>query len=205
MAGDDDTRFHFDFGGITLELSGKRPFVERMYRRVMEDVEKMRRKVRAEKDSDGEVVVKPVSRPSVWVHRCSDMMRKIYMVSHEDIVASALGTAFEMKQVKNVYISKGVFQDFFPALENGQTLWAEFTPVGREKIAEATQPMREVPDLPQFKAPDEQAPQDVETKTESKPKSEMPAEPKTKPSGLKKLQQRLRAERRSKSENQPKS
>lgn len=189
MAGDDDTRFHFDFGGITLELSGKRPFVEQMYRRVMEDVETVRRRVREDKAAGGKVAPAQARRPSVWVHRCSDMMRKIYMVSHDDVVASSLDEICDMGAVKNVYIAKNVFQKFFPDLEDGQTLWAEFTSVGREKIAEATKPMREVPDLPEFKLRRERA---AESAKESKSKVTA------------KIKERLKSKRRFKSDDQSK-
>ncbi len=146
MADDDHTHFRFDFGGITLELEGKRPFVERMYRRVMQDVVEARRQTEGEeKSSPSKKLLE--KKPSVWVHRCSDMMRKIYMVSRADIGESALGEFTDVEAIGNVYIQKGLLADFFPEIKDGQTLWAEFTPVGRKKIEEATRPSRRALDL----------------------------------------------------------
>jgi hypothetical protein len=78
----------------------------------------------------------------VWVHRASDMMRKIYMVNLNDVRKTPLGDILDVGALSTIYVEKGVFDRFFPDLENNQTLWVEFTQAGRQKIAEVTEPMR---------------------------------------------------------------
>ena len=141
MADRDQTQFRFDFGGVRLELSGEREFVELMYRRVMEDVEEVRRRIKAgDEPKHAKKTVEPA--PSIWVHRCSDMMRKIYMVSSIDLKNSAVGRLVDVEAIGNIYIRKEIFHDLLPRMRDGQTLWAEFTPAGRKKIEQATRPTR---------------------------------------------------------------
>lgn len=150
MAYDEKTHFRFDFGGIKLELSGDREFVEKMYRQVMEDVEEARRKNKQQKaagipadgnDADEE-------KESVWVHRCGDMMRKIYMIARHELKPMMLNRVINPRAVDNIYVEKKAFEKLFPDLENGYTLWAEFTSTGRERIADATEPARKALQLP---------------------------------------------------------
>lgn len=145
MADDDKTRFHFNFGGIKLELAGDRKFVERMYQQVMRDVQTSRNRA-TQKGRLGAPQKKEGSekKPSVWVHRCGDMMRKIYMASENDVEKSALGKVIDVTVLENLYLNRDVFPDFFPDMEGGYTLWAEFTTVGRQKLSEATGPKRKV-------------------------------------------------------------
>jgi hypothetical protein len=147
MSQQDDTHFHFDFGGITLELSGERQFVEKMYRQIMKDVEQ----ARAQRIEKPEVRAAQVQRinHAVWVHRCSEMMRKIYMTTQGDIERTILGRCLDPEELAVVYVDKDILSNIFPEFDKGQTLWAEFTPAGREKIAEVTSPMRQVLELPQ--------------------------------------------------------
>lgn len=148
MADDDETRFRVDFGGIVLELVGERAFVEQMYRQVMEDVEEARRQAQIEAGRVEKPEPIESKKPTVWVHRCGTLMRKIYMASRDDIAASPIGGEFEMTELNNVYVDREAFTDCFEDLEGGHTLWAEFTEDGREKISEATKPSREALDIP---------------------------------------------------------
>ncbi len=148
MADDEATRFRVNFGGIVLQLTGQREFVERMYRQVMKDVEEARNQARIER---GRVEMpEPLEdkKPTVWLHRCGSMMRKIYMASVDDIASSPLDDFFEMTELNNIYVHRDTFTSCFGHLEGGHTLWAEFTDIGREKIAEATNPDRAALDLP---------------------------------------------------------
>lgn len=149
MADEKSTRFRFNFGGITLEVSGERQFVEHLYKRVMKDVEKARRQLRQKRKQEANrkerkrvAAMIDDRQPSVWLHRCSSMMQKIYMISRSDVENTPLGNAVDADEVAHVYVAKDVFTDLFPGLEGGQTLWAEFTDVGREKLVEVTDPER---------------------------------------------------------------
>ncbi|MFU8802338.1 MAG: hypothetical protein ACNA8W_00875 [Bradymonadaceae bacterium] len=140
------THFNFDFGGITLELSGDRRFVEKLYRRVMKDVEYVRAgHHEVAKHTEEEA---PTLQNAVWVHRCSEMMRKIYMTTQAEVGQSILAGCITPDLMGVVYVDKGVMDRVFPELEKGQTLWAEFTPAGRERIAEVTAPVRKTLVLP---------------------------------------------------------
>lgn len=132
-----DARFRFNFGELTLELTGEREFVERMYHRVMKDVETVRLRCEEKLDAD-EVVQDGTDESSVWLHRCGNMMRKIYMCSRDDIMETPLGEVVGADKISAVYLDKDTFAEFFRDLEDGYTLWAEFTSVGRQKIEEAT-------------------------------------------------------------------
>ena len=148
MADDELTHFRFDFGGIKLEVSGDREFVREMYHRVMQDVEKARRGsvdetngVQITKKEGTTEKLAPAREASVWAHRCSDLMRKIYMLSSQGIKGTPLANFVDISAVKNVYIAKDIFDEILPGTESSQTLWAEFTQAGRKKIAEVTHPM----------------------------------------------------------------
>lgn len=148
MSKTDTTHFHFDFGGITLELSGERAFVEKMYKQVMRDVAEARSGALTPSKSEakaggggrGWMQAGPSKRRSVWVHRCSDLMRKIYMATPTDVSGSILGTCIDSEPVGVIYIDKSAFSGVFPEMDDGQTLWAEFTAAGKVKLAEATRP-----------------------------------------------------------------
>ena len=149
MAYDEETKFRFDFGGIKLEVSGDREFVERIYRQVMEDVEEARRRNRAEElDSPRKLDGDEEDKEALWVHRCDDMMRKIYMVSRDDLTLKMLNRVVNPRALENIYVEKQAFEKLFPDLENGYTLWAEFTSTGRERIAKATKPVRKALQVP---------------------------------------------------------
>lgn len=144
MEEDKITRFHFDFGGIELELKGEKEFVKSMYKEVLRDVERARAAVEeaAQEQKPSEKGKSIPREHTLWIHRASDMMRKIYVVAQSEFDGSPLGECLDSNSVKSVFIEKTVFPDFFPDLDKGQTLWAEFTQEGREKITEATEPMR---------------------------------------------------------------
>ncbi len=152
MAYDEKTQFRFDFGGIKLEVAGDRSFVEEIYRQVMEDVKEARRRNAADDAAGVRRVTKDdEEKESVWVHRAGDMMRKIYMISRQDLQPMMLSRVVDPKAVDNIYVEKGAFEKIFPDLENGYTLWAEFTATGKKMIAEATEPVRDALRVPKTK------------------------------------------------------
>lgn len=155
MTEEDLTHFHFDFGGITLELSGERHFVEKMYRQVMKDVEAARAMPAALPTPPaasqggpfhgGEASETKSEDPhsmhqAIWVHRCSEMIRKIYMTTQHEINKSIIGRCIDPRAIGVLFVDKGVLEKILLDLDKGQTLWAEFTPAGRQKIAEMTRP-----------------------------------------------------------------
>lgn len=175
MSDENQTQFRFDFGGILVEVSGEREFVQELYRRVMRDVETARKaatgltdwpvapagssssastsaststSTSAERAESKETGSGPISRPgwkapeAIWVHRSSELMRKIYMVAVKDVLKTPLGPLLDVGALSNLYVDKEIFETFFPKVANNQTLWAEFTREGRDKIAEVTEPMR---------------------------------------------------------------
>lgn len=137
MSDENSTQFQFRLGGIELEISGDRDFVERMYGRVMRDIEAARRSLAteaAQQEAEG-----ARDKQILWVHRCSPMMHKIYMSSPAELDRSLLMRQFETTEVNIVFADKDVFERVLPSVEKGATLWAELTEQGRRRIAEASE------------------------------------------------------------------
>lgn len=144
------TKFRFDFGGITLELTGDREFVQEMYQCVMEDVQeaRLRANQQPEQRGQGKRAVSPGGKlkesqalpRSVWVHRADNLMRKIYMVSESDVARSWLAQILDETYISSVFVDKPIFEQVFPELDGGKTLWAEFTSEGRKRLAAASKP-----------------------------------------------------------------
>lgn len=144
MSDDNTTHFQFSLAGIELEISGDRHFVERMYRTVMHDIE-MARKGETPKGQPSNAQderrqqLERKKREIVWVHRCSEMMHKIYMSSPKEIGRSPLLRSFDASQLGVVYAEKALVGMILPKTERGQTLWAELTEAGRERIKQASE------------------------------------------------------------------
>jgi hypothetical protein len=133
---DEETiQFQFNFRGIEVEIAGDRRYVDTMYQDLMGDIEAARRAA-AERN---EVLEVPDEESVVWVHRCSEMMRKIYMVTSDDLNLTALSNALDPKAIGMLYVDKYVFDDLLPNIANDRTLWAELTEKGREKINNSTE------------------------------------------------------------------
>lgn len=140
MADDAELTLKFECGGATVELSGDRKFVERMYRRLMDDIEEARRRVR---DRAGEVEIptpEKKKRPTAWVSRCGEMMRKVYMFSESELESTPLEGIVDLEELSTVHVSREVFSRFFCDHENKKTLWSKFAPEAREKLAELSEP-----------------------------------------------------------------
>jgi len=88
------TQFRLNLNGISLELEGEKAFVEQMYRDIMKDIEEARRRNKAiaikasgskASAKEAEALRHRARRDSVvWIHRCSELVHKIYMASPED-------------------------------------------------------------------------------------------------------------------------
>lgn len=140
------TQFRLNLNGISLELEGDRAFVDDMYREIMRDIEEAKRRntERQQKEAkrSGKFERKPKSpQPQhdgiIWVHRCSALVHKIYMANAEDLLGSPVLRAIDPDVVGTIYIEHGLLPSLMPRFERGQTLWAELTPSGRERIANA--------------------------------------------------------------------
>jgi hypothetical protein len=144
MSGENSTHFQFRLGGIELEIEGDREFVERMYERVMRDIESVRRRgpaappERPPIDAPRKDESNPRDRQILWVHRCSPMMRKIYMSSPAELDESPLLRAFETADLSVVFADRNCFDEILPGGGRGQTMWSELTEQGRRTIAEAS-------------------------------------------------------------------
>lgn len=148
MSNENSTHFQFSLAAINLEISGDRAFVERMYRLIMQDIEAVRAgKVEPRKPADPMDMGSPLGsrgprRPKtvapnsqvVWVHRCSDMMHKIYMSSPEELSRAPLLKVIDPSKIAVVYADESVIDAILPKVEKGHTLWAELTAKGRQRI-----------------------------------------------------------------------
>ncbi len=146
MAKDDNITLRFECGGVELKISGKHEFVQKMYRTMMEDVEEARK--RAEDEAHQTTVPEPPEgkRPSAWLHRCGAMMHKIYMVTNEDLESTLLDGFVDVVELSAIYVEDEVFDQVIGQVERGDTLWAEFTNLGRRKMKEIedlSSPIRE--------------------------------------------------------------
>lgn len=142
------TQFRLNLNGISLELEGEKAFVEQMYRDIMKDIEEARRrnkaielKSSASKASakEAEALRHRARRDSVvWIHRCSELVHKIYMASPEDLGQLRQIQAIDTEKIATLYIDDKLLPKLMPQFDKGQTLWAELTPAGRHKIASAS-------------------------------------------------------------------
>lgn len=143
MSDENTTHFQFSLAAIQLEISGERQFVERMYRTIMRDIEEARNlpagTTSHTKDEPAGKRGKtaPIDRQVVWVHRCSEMMHKIYMSSPEEISRAFILRVFDPTQLAVVYASEDCIDMILPKVEKGHTLWAELTEKGRKRIQNA--------------------------------------------------------------------
>lgn len=140
MSDENSTHFQFRLGGIELEISGDRGFVEAMYTRVMKDIEGARERVSA---AGGTALEEREAldrrsyreRQIVWVHRCNSMMHKIYMSCPAEIDGASILRPLEAARLGIVFADSAVFERILPGGGKGHTLWAELTAKGRRRIA----------------------------------------------------------------------
>jgi hypothetical protein len=142
MSDENTTHFQFSLAAIQLEISGERQFVERMYRTIMRDIEEARNLPAGsmggkDEQSPKRAKLSPIDRQVVWVHRCSEMMHKIYMSSPEEIARAYVLRAFDPTQLAVVYANDECIDMILPKVEKGHTLWAELTEKGRKRIQNA--------------------------------------------------------------------
>lgn len=146
MANDDEISLRFECGGVQLEISGDHAFVQRMYRRIMEDIEEARRNVEDRRHRPEVPTPQPGKRRSVWLHRCQQMMHKVYMLRDQELDETPLAELVDVEELANMYVDAEAFDQVLGELEGNDTLWAEFTRSGRKKlkeIEELTGPMQE--------------------------------------------------------------
>lgn len=152
MTDEKTTRFHFVLGGVELEISGDRCFVESMYKRIMQDIDEARRSTSVDADAtraiSREAVAEAEAAPKkrarsvagkavTWIHRTSEMMHKIYMSSPGEVAMAPVLRAFDTSRISAIYAEQDAVRLVVPDSSPGHTLWAELTEAGRRKIAEA--------------------------------------------------------------------
>lgn len=130
---DDRTHFQFEFRGVKVEISGTRDYVDNMYRILMRDIEAARRGAL----DDLEPIEQAEDERLIWVHRCGNMMHKIYMATPRAIRNSALGRALDPARIETLYADKSAFDQLLSSFAGDRTLWAELTEKGRQTIDEA--------------------------------------------------------------------
>ena len=123
---------------IDVTLSGDRAFVEKMYRMIMTDISEARNLQNIESlDVISKNEPPEEAERIIWVHRCSEMMHKIYMGSPFDIDASDIMRLFDAQGLQTIYCEKSVINRVLPYIQDGHTLWAELTAKGRQTIGVA--------------------------------------------------------------------
>lgn len=132
----DESRSHFELerGGVRIELTGSWSFLQKMYRRIMRDVDRA-----APKASDDSASTSRTPHDHVvWIIRCSDMMRRIYMAEGRHFAESPLHETLDPDVIGTLYTSKQAFQDLLPTVAAGETtIWAKLTEAGREELSNA--------------------------------------------------------------------
>ena len=132
---DSRTRFNLDLPGFSLTISGDKVFVEDVYRRVSQDI------LPVVFPAPGSPMVRPTgSQPKkstptfTWVYGVTQYYNKVYAVDDNELRRSILGPFILPTQIKRIYVDRDD-SDLFTSLTGSQkTLWAEFTPEGKEKF-----------------------------------------------------------------------
>ena len=130
------TRFSLDLPGFELEITGDRAFVEELYHRVSQDVLPL---VFHDHTDEQATVVKasPTGEPAAgytWVYGVTQYYNKVYAVSDEELRTGVLGPFVVPSRLRRIYVDRDD-SDLFTSLAGSQkTLWAEFTPEGRDRF-----------------------------------------------------------------------
>lgn len=141
MSDDERTRFRFECEGIEVELAGDDAFVERMYRRLMRDIDAARGPDAPDASDPGEAEPAPDDPREghvVWLIRCDDMMRRVYMIDPMHFRDSILDRCLDDGGIDSLYIERDTMKEFLPDIvDQHRTLWAELTETGHDKIADS--------------------------------------------------------------------
>ncbi len=144
MADDDESlRFRFECEGIEVELEGDNQFVERMYRKLMRDIDTARRSAEPSDESQSTDDAPPSSdtdaplqRGVVWLIRCSDMMRRVYMLDPIHFQRSALDNCLDSDRVASLYVDRDTMKAHLSDIvDQHRTLWARLTETGHDQLA----------------------------------------------------------------------
>jgi hypothetical protein len=138
MSDDERMRFRFECEGIEVELVGDDPFVERMYRRLMRDIDAARGSDASPDDlaADGGQSDDPREGNVVWLIRCSDMMRRVYMIDPMHFQNSMLEGCLDASRIASLYVDRDAMETFLPDIvDQHRTLWAELTETGHSELA----------------------------------------------------------------------
>jgi hypothetical protein len=132
------THFHLKMGDIELDVEGEREFVEKVYRMLMLDVER----VRADEFQTAECnpPEDDIAETLTWVHRCSELLHKIYLIKTSKLSASLLNVAFDVHHLGALYVDRAAIDRILPSLTTDNTIYAQLTPAGKRKIAAMSNP-----------------------------------------------------------------
>lgn len=128
----DDSKSHFSFerGGVRVSITGDWAFVQRMYREILRDVDA----ARPGETSPAEAL-DHVHDHVVWIIRCSEMIRRIYMADASDFSSSPLRRALDPTALGTLYIDRDAFEGLLPDIaDREETLWAKLTDAGRRQM-----------------------------------------------------------------------
>lgn len=135
MSESKSTRFQFKFAGVEIEIHGKPPFVNKMYRTILADVEKARKLENLDLTDPDPTNDESLSKKIIWIHKCTQMMNKIYMTTLSDLQPQPVLKALDLGGVGVIYCDRESLSDVLPEHQEGQTLWAELTSLGKIEIA----------------------------------------------------------------------
>ena len=134
------SHFQFECEGIEVEISGDWRYVEKMYRRIMRDIDAARPREESIQSQGPEGPrTKTPSDHVVWIVRFDPMMRRIYMTESKDMQASAVTRRLDPERIGTLYVEKETFKELFPHIhQREETLWAELTEEGRRRISQSS-------------------------------------------------------------------
>ncbi len=132
MSENKSTRFQFNFAGVEIELEGKDEFVIEMYQKILSDVERAQGEMRLDSDTTND---NSLSKKIIWIHKCTPMMKKVYMSSGDELKKQPLLNFIDLQGVELIYCDEDAFPSILPEEFAGNTLWAELTTKGKMSIA----------------------------------------------------------------------
>lgn len=129
------TRFKLDLPGFELEIAGEQRFVEDLYRQISQELIPL--VLPAQRDENGledTAVIRAPHLGYTWVYGVTDFYSKVYAVSDAELASGLLGAYLKPSRLRRIYVARD-HNDLFTQLAGEQkTLWAEFTPAGRERF-----------------------------------------------------------------------
>ena len=109
-------------GGMVIEFTGTKQFVEDMFRKVSQDL-------------DAEPVDEfTAASKHIWVYLRGNLCHKVYLGDARDLERRSLGRFLSPDLIRRVYTDGEESAHFAGFRSDDQTLWAEFTDAGRSAL-----------------------------------------------------------------------